>query len=236
MHPSTDAALTFSGELSGNFSPMSVRRTNELMETPMYETEPLPWIRRSHSVNPLPMRAPHDRRLPELAAIMLLEQTTTALLILRQDGTIIWSNRAADALLAREELGRRVRFLRDHPFAMRIPDSDGNAIVVTTRPLALPSENGELGEVVIVVIARIEADELSIPTELLEALYGLTRAEARVAVEISRGRTIAEIAEEQGVGDCTVRSQIKCAFAKMGVRRQPELVRLVVSLGTLPLG
>jgi DNA-binding CsgD family transcriptional regulator len=56
--------------------------------------------------------------------------------------------------------------------------------------------------------------------------YGLTPAEARVALHIIGGGDIASFAKAAGVSPGTVRSQLKAVFAKVGVSRQAELVRL----------
>jgi DNA-binding CsgD family transcriptional regulator len=64
---------------------------------------------------------------------------------------------------------------------------------------------------------------------LLRTLYGLTRAECRVALLLSDGRAPKEIASKIGVTENTVRSQIKNIYNKTGVKRQSELVRLLLN-------
>jgi DNA-binding CsgD family transcriptional regulator len=68
---------------------------------------------------------------------------------------------------------------------------------------------------------------------LLQGLFDLTPAEARVARAIAAGRAASEIAREHGVSGETIRSQLRAIFAKTGVSRQVELVRLL-SGATLP--
>jgi DNA-binding CsgD family transcriptional regulator len=61
----------------------------------------------------------------------------------------------------------------------------------------------------------------------------MTPAECRVALLLSDGRAPREIAEMVGVSFNTVRSQIKSIFAKTNVKRQGELIRLLLdSAGT----
>jgi len=68
------------------------------------------------------------------------------------------------------------------------------------------------------------------PTDsLLRTLYGLTRAECRVALLLSDGRAPKQIADTVGVTENTVRSQIKSIYGKTGVKRQSELIRLLVN-------
>ena len=65
--------------------------------------------------------------------------------------------------------------------------------------------------------------------ELLRLLYGLTPAECSGALLLGDGHAPRKIANMVGVADNTVRSQIKSIFSKMGVRRQSELVRLLLN-------
>lgn len=53
--------------------------------------------------------------------------------------------------------------------------------------------------------------------------HGLSRGEAEVASMIADGLLAREISEGRNVGIHTVRTQIKAAMNKMGVRRQTEL-------------
>ena len=54
------------------------------------------------------------------------------------------------------------------------------------------------------------------------------RAEFRVALLLADGRAPREIAESVGVSFETVRPQIKSVFAKANVKRQGELIRLLL--------
>jgi DNA-binding CsgD family transcriptional regulator len=65
--------------------------------------------------------------------------------------------------------------------------------------------------------------------EVLRMLYGLTPAECRVALLLGDGHAPRKIANMIGVTDNTVRSQIKSIFFKTGVKRQGELIRLLLN-------
>jgi DNA-binding CsgD family transcriptional regulator/PAS domain-containing protein len=65
---------------------------------------------------------------------------------------------------------------------------------------------------------------------VLQQLFGLTAAEARVAVAIAEGDEVEAIARRQGVAIATVRSQLKSIYSKMGVGRQLGVAQLVRSL------
>lgn len=57
--------------------------------------------------------------------------------------------------------------------------------------------------------------------------FELTSAEQRVVQRLLEGTRLADIAAELGVAVETVRSQLKSAYAKVGVQRQSDLVRLL---------
>ncbi|WP_416067332.1 response regulator transcription factor [Rhizobium sp. ZK1] len=61
--------------------------------------------------------------------------------------------------------------------------------------------------------------------EFLRARFGLTKAEADVALEILKGDGRTAAAARLGITPATVRAHLSHIFAKIGVRRQAELVR-----------
>ena len=64
----------------------------------------------------------------------------------------------------------------------------------------------------------------------LSQLFGLSKAEARVAAGIAEGRRLIEIAQEFDVGMPTVRTQLRAVLKKVGANRQADLVRIVLAL------
>jgi DNA-binding CsgD family transcriptional regulator len=68
-------------------------------------------------------------------------------------------------------------------------------------------------------------------TARLRAAFGLTKAEARLALRLAEGATLAGAAKEFNVKATTVRSQLQQVFAKTGASRQTELVALLLSRG-----
>lgn len=63
--------------------------------------------------------------------------------------------------------------------------------------------------------------------------YGLTVAEARLALAMDGSRSLRAVAEILGVGHETARSQLKAVFAKLGVSRQSELVVLLLRIAAV---
>lgn len=58
----------------------------------------------------------------------------------------------------------------------------------------------------------------------LQSVYGLTRAEAALAIAIAEGRSPAQVAAETGRSIGTVRFQLKQVFQRMGISAQRQLV------------
>lgn len=71
--------------------------------------------------------------------------------------------------------------------------------------------------------------------QMLRESFGLTTAEARLAVLLAHGLTLAEAAERVGVSIHTVRNQLRAVFDKLGLNRQSELVRALTQLAQLAM-
>lgn len=69
--------------------------------------------------------------------------------------------------------------------------------------------------------------------EVLASSFGATAAEARAAARFAQGMTAREVAEALGVKDATVRGQLKAVFAKTGVNKAKDLVRLAAETSGL---
>lgn len=71
-------------------------------------------------------------------------------------------------------------------------------------------------------------DRAAVPTaEVLQGLFDLTPAEARVARGVAKAESLEALASATGVNRETVRSQLKAVLTKTGVSRQQELVSLL---------
>lgn len=69
-----------------------------------------------------------------------------------------------------------------------------------------------------------------------QSVYGLTPAEARVAMRLVDGRSAPGIAQDLGLSPLTVRTHIKRVFKKVGVRSQPQLMAALCRIAFLPVG
>ncbi len=65
---------------------------------------------------------------------------------------------------------------------------------------------------------------------MAEAVLGLTKMESQVAVLLAEGRSVAQIAAAFGRKESTIRWHVKQMSSKLGLTRQVDLVRLVLSL------
>jgi DNA-binding CsgD family transcriptional regulator len=76
------------------------------------------------------------------------------------------------------------------------------------------------------------ADLAGLPdTARLRAEFGLTKAEARLALRLAQGSSLASAAQAFDVKLTTIRSQLQQIFAKTGTSRQSELVAMLLGRG-----
>jgi DNA-binding CsgD family transcriptional regulator len=75
----------------------------------------------------------------------------------------------------------------------------------------------------VLVLVRGSADDKR-RAAILQSVYGMTRAETEIALQLCSGKTPEAIAGARNVSVGTVRAQIKALLEKAGVNRQIELV------------
>jgi DNA-binding CsgD family transcriptional regulator len=68
------------------------------------------------------------------------------------------------------------------------------------------------------------------PKTLIKRLFGLTNAEADVAVRVMRGDGLKPISADLGLSRATVNTHLQHIFDKTDTHRQAELVRLLLSV------
>jgi DNA-binding CsgD family transcriptional regulator len=78
------------------------------------------------------------------------------------------------------------------------------------------------------------------PVELIMSLFDLTPAEARIARGLAAGKTVDDLAGDNGVSPNTVRVQVRGVLEKTGCQRQTDVVALLGGLspvhGDVPQG
>lgn len=82
----------------------------------------------------------------------------------------------------------------------------------------------------VLIIARGKKSTATRNAFILQTAYGLTAAEAEVALLLATGQTVEAIAMHRAVSDSTIRSQFKSIFSKLGVSRQIEIAVLLSEL------
>jgi DNA-binding CsgD family transcriptional regulator len=73
------------------------------------------------------------------------------------------------------------------------------------------------------------AAESVAPEPLLQSLFGLTKSEARLTTLLVDGLKLAAAAEAMDITEGSARIYCKRIFAKMGVSRQTDLVKMVLN-------
>jgi DNA-binding CsgD family transcriptional regulator len=166
-----------------------------------------------------------DRRGQALATNTLLDALNPAV-VLARPSRLALSDRRADALLVQaldsldSETGRvprsiPIRAHEDHPpTVVHVHPVKGAARDIFTRAAAV------LLFTPVVASAPPE-------TAVIQGLFDLTPAEARVARALAGGGRVADIAAANETSTETVRSQVRAVFAKTGVNRQADLIGLL---------
>jgi DNA-binding CsgD family transcriptional regulator len=133
---------------------------------------------------------------------------------------------AADALLAEALLTvsrAQARTVKSIPIAAT---SDRVPMVLHVLPVRGSAYDIFIQATVLLVVTPV--DRAAVPTaEVLQGLFDLTPAEARVARGVAQAETLDALAAAIGSTRETVRTQLKTVLAKTGVSRQQELVSLL---------
>jgi len=170
---------------------------------------------------------------------------SVATLILDRDGRILRRNATADRMMARtdnfaERSGKLTfatqgasaalaRLLADPPVAgeeqsIEFPGMQEPPIQAKARTVP-SSAYGDGAWVALFLIDTARSAEPS--GEMLRNRFQLTRAEIALALELSRGATLADAAGTLDIAYNTARSHLRAIFAKTGTHRQVELVTLL---------
>ncbi len=216
-------------------------------------------VRTGRTAGPGAMRVPAGSRLAvrviggeDLERLLAaFEAVGDAAFICNGQGELLALSSAAEALVkSQAHLSRKgLRLRADHP-------ADDDQMKAMIRDLATGSAaGGALGEILIrprqegapliLELARVQScgssgasvlirarapRPLSGWAPLLQKAYDLTPAEIEVAIGVAGGKEIQHMARDRSVSVETLRSHLKRATGKLGVRRQAELAALLNSL------
>jgi DNA-binding CsgD family transcriptional regulator/PAS domain-containing protein len=183
----------------------------------------------------------------------ILNASTTASILLDEEGVLIYMNDAAKAL-AREADGIRIHgdqiaptdatqrmALRSLILAAAAPNrpGPGGAIALDRRSGKRPLQvlvspflplGGERSPARVLVLISDPESVVQFPDAILRSLYDLTPAETEIANGLMTGFSLEEVALLRKVSVTTVRSQMKNLLGKTATRRQGDLVRLLATL------
>lgn len=85
------------------------------------------------------------------------------------------------------------------------------------------------GARIVVLLSDLDAPS-KVHQRSLQMLFGLTAAEAEVALLLTQGWSVTDISASRNVKRDTVRGQLKAVFAKLDVARQSDVIRIVERL------
>lgn len=193
-----------------------------------------------------------------------INRLSIASLVLDEAGNVLQLNAVARALLEQadglklvgsrleasypsdnRELYRFIRYAAESRM-MRVSEPVSGAISV-----ARPSGQVSLGVViepirstgwveggdqpVVMVYVRDAVGGIQMSGQVAKELFDFTPAETTLALELANGLSLEETAEKLGITRNTARAHLRAIFAKTGIKRQAELVRVmlnsIVSLG-----
>ena len=182
--------------------------------------------------------------LTEHDFVALAALSPAAMLIVDRSGHVHHANPAAQAMLARLGMlsvkagilfARRKDEDKDLRNALDAlsPDSADAVICLRNREgVTIVVVDLHLLDSGLVAWRITELEACPAPsTARLKTLFGLTPAEARVAIALLSGKGLRDIAQEFGVEPETVRTQVKRIRAKTGTRTQGKLLGTLFAAG-----
>jgi len=216
----------------------------------------IPHLRRALNIHNLLDRS---ESISELYA-QAISRLSVATLVLDESGSVLRVNPVAQSILASGDglklVGGRLEATypsdnRELQRLIRSAFSEDTLKTAEAMSVTRPSGQVNLGLVVEPIPSMDWADEKGKPAALVyirdaaskslasevvtKQLFNLTKAETALAMELANGLSLEEAAEILNIRRNTARAHLRSIFSKTGVRRQTELVRIllnsVVALG-----
>lgn len=163
-----------------------------------------------------------------LAANHLIE-ALTAYIQWRAQDRVSLKDRPADQLLRDAiatidmESGPRVR-------SFPVRDTGAEAMMVAhVVPVRLCARDIFVRCAAVLVLSPVNLPQAP-PVELVQSLFDLTPAEARVARGLASGKTVDDIATAGGTSANTVRTHVRGVLEKTGCNRQTDIVALLTAI------
>jgi DNA-binding CsgD family transcriptional regulator/PAS domain-containing protein len=218
----------------------------------------LPHIQQTIRLHARIVRVESERSLFAAA----VDQMAVAAFILDRGARIRHSNRAGEELLAQRswlaEEGGKLRLLQrsdNEAFrtglaevmeahlagepglarALRLTSAQTQGVGMLLRPLPLTAAPDGRRNPSVAIFISDPSRPTGAPADLLMTLFGFTRAEANLALQLANGATLVEACEALNISRNTGKSHLSSVFAKTGVTRQPRLVQLILR-SVAPMG
>lgn len=182
----------------------------------------------------------------------VLDYFATAVIIVDHEAGVLRANDAAMRILEQQDalhISTGILLSRDEDESARIqilvtaaifsPRFEGRSTGVVSihrgtgvLPLQLcvmplRSRGGAGGTAAIFILDPMQTVQLD--ERLVQTVYRLSQAEARIAIELIAGRSVDEIADRLCVSVHTVRTHVKSIRSKTNTRTQRDLVRLLAA-------
>jgi DNA-binding CsgD family transcriptional regulator len=132
------------------------------------------------------------------------------------------------------EMAARKKAERQTCKFLKIEKRGGNPYALFIAPLHCEKESAHPAhEDTAAVVIVLDLDrQFDLEPKILEELFGLTRAEARLSCALLSGHGIDTAAELFNVSLNTARTQVRSIFGKLHLSRQQQLIRLLSTLTT----
>jgi len=197
-------------------------------------------------------------RALQQSAFDVLDRVSVGVIVLDRRQRITYLNEAARALEANgplvfhnsslgvlspshsQRLGELIRasLLGAPAGAMSLPKAgDGGILTILVSSVrgqdVARFADLDMPDAAVLVFVIDPINQNGVPADWVMDAYGLTRAEAKVALAASSGITVSEAARQLGLSQNTIKTHLRKVFAKTGTGRQSELARLIASVGLI---
>jgi DNA-binding CsgD family transcriptional regulator/PAS domain-containing protein len=185
-----------------------------------------------------------------------LEQLSLGLIILNPDGRVDYCNPIANVLLQYHQglkitdqrtlqahfpgenkqlhslinqfmlAGKERKASRKQVIVLHHPDQERVIHMMVTR---LDDSQNQETQGKVTLYLSVPNSPFNMSVDVLHTLYSLTPAESGVAIALLNGLSLTQISQNNKVSIETVRSQLKSIFTKMGVKKQQDVIRILLS-------
>jgi DNA-binding CsgD family transcriptional regulator len=184
----------------------------------------------------------------------ILNRWSLGVILLDGAGRIVWANQSASTILASNDGVRNGRGglaartaaetaglkrlvasaamagdLRPGGGPIALSRAGRRPLTAFVAPVRTSGIRPNIGTGRVVVFMSDPDRKIDSPTEIVQQLFPITAAEARLTLLLAQGWTLAQASEQLDISVTTGRTHLKRILTKTGAGRQAELVRLVLN-------